>query len=437
MAKLSPEHTVYAVTVLEKLFKQRELSQKWLEDHSGISQPEISRILSRQKDPTKKELQSLFEALGLTLSEIISTLETLPDDLLVYVATPLTGFVKDKTKDSALREFVTRITTVADKQHFDKPNFRFYWPGNHTHPVDHAHVAAKQVYITDRSRASSYQLLVMLCAVPSFGMGQENEIATQAGVPAIRLVPEGISRMMSGSFLQSWDITYMGSIENGIKFDEAAFVIGLGEIRKLYFIHQALFGGIAPSGFGERMQRLVDDRVGNRTRFAEQVGIGPNYLEAMFTEPLAVCNPSAMLLLMMAKVLNVSVAHLLWETGVDDATFASSMASWKAWVSETDGLDARTALAIRENWAEEYQLHRYANATSNRNVRVFMKSDWNWLYLKCHAKRADSNQIKKEISRYIFKEGRISVASTQHTERVTDPSIERTGRKIAKKAGMF
>jgi transcriptional regulator with XRE-family HTH domain len=79
MSRLSPEHAVYAVTILETLFKERELNQKWLEDHSGVPQSEISRILSRQKDPTKKELEALFEAMGIPLSEIISTVEALPD----------------------------------------------------------------------------------------------------------------------------------------------------------------------------------------------------------------------------------------------------------------------------------------------------------------------------------------------------------------------
>src|SRR5215468_6095424 len=114
---------------------------------------------------------------------------------------------------------------------------------------------------------------------------------------------------MRPKWRQAPDDPHMSILSKGFHCRAAATPrphgVALGEIRKLYFIHQALFGGIAPSGFGERLQRLVDDRVGNRTRFAEQEGIGPNYLEAMFTEPLAVCYPSAMLLLVMAKVLNV------------------------------------------------------------------------------------------------------------------------------------
>jgi hypothetical protein len=333
---------------------------------------------------------------------------------LVYVATPLTGLTKNPKNDRALREFVDRIAKIANDHRFNKPDFRFYWPGHHTHPVDHSHVPPKQVYITDRSRSSSYDLLVMLCASASCGIGQENEIATQAGVPAIRLIPEGFSRMMTGSFLQSWDIPFSGPIENGIKFDESAFLNALEEIRKLYFVHQALFRGIAAFRFGERLQQLVDDRVGNRKRFAEQVGIDPSYLQAMFTEPFVVSNPSAILLMRMARLLNVGVAHLLYETPNDDSVFSSSLASWKAWVSETDGLDARTALAIRDNWAEEYQLHRYATTgIPTKAQRIMTKPDWSALYIKCRGSAAHPGQIKKQISEHIIRESRISVAGSE------------------------
>src|SRR2546422_4942170 len=100
MARLSPEHNEYAVTMFEKLLEMRGVSQKELEDHSGITQSEISRIKQRQKIPSTKELERLFEAFGIRLSDVIHSVETLPDTLLAYVATPLTGIAKNKAKDT-------------------------------------------------------------------------------------------------------------------------------------------------------------------------------------------------------------------------------------------------------------------------------------------------------------------------------------------------
>ena len=392
MARLSPEHNEYAVTTLEKIIRIREISQKQLEKQSGISQSEISRIQGKKKIPTKRELEQLFEALGIRLSDIISLVDNLPENLIAYVATPLTGITTDIKKDSALRSFVKRIETIATGGNFKQPGFRFYWPGHYTHPVDHAHVPPRQVYITDRSRASSYNLVIMLCAEPSYGVGQENEIATQAGVPAIRLVPTNLSRMMTGSFVKSSDIPYTGSLESLIRFNEQSFLTALVEIRKAYFMQQALYSGLATFDFGGRLEALVDDRIGS-AEFANRIGVNDNYANALFVEPLVVSNPGSILLLKIAKVLGVTVAYLLGETTVDDATFTASMSSWNKWVSETAGLDAQSALHIRDTWAKEYELNREPSIQSHRNRQTLMKkADWNGLYIKESDKKVNANK---------------------------------------------
>ena len=135
--------------MLEKLVRMRDIKQNWLEEHSGIPQPEISKFLRKQKTPTKEDLEKLFEGLGIRLSDVIHSTESLPDTLLAYVATPLTGIAKNPVRDKALRAFVDRIGEITKAQKFQQPDFRIYWPGHHTHPVDHAHVPARQVYITD------------------------------------------------------------------------------------------------------------------------------------------------------------------------------------------------------------------------------------------------------------------------------------------------
>lgn len=111
------------------------------------------------------------------------------------------------------------LRSIAEEAQFANPDFDIYWPGDYTHPKNHAHISAPHVYVTDRSRASSHDFIILLCGPPSYGVGQENEIATQAGVPAIRLVPlEGLSRMMLGSFIRTMDITYHGGLQSRITF---------------------------------------------------------------------------------------------------------------------------------------------------------------------------------------------------------------------------
>src|SRR6266852_3732892 len=62
----------------------------------------------------------------------------------------------------------------------------------------------------------------MISRCGSYGVGQENEIATQAGIPAVRLIPQrGVSRMMLGSFVRAINVRYEGTLER------CAFALGL------------------------------------------------------------------------------------------------------------------------------------------------------------------------------------------------------------------
>ena len=65
------------------------------------------------------------------------------------------------------------------------------------------------------SRASNHDFVIIFCGSPSYGVGQENDIATQAGLPAIRIAPKGVSRMMLGSFIKSFQVNYDGRLKAG------------------------------------------------------------------------------------------------------------------------------------------------------------------------------------------------------------------------------
>lgn len=230
----------------------------------------------------------------------------------------------------------------------------------------------------------------MLCVEPSYGVGQENEIATQAGVPAIRLVPDaGISRMMTGSFLHAWNIPFTGSLDTKIGFDEQKFVEALRDIRMLYFEQKALYGGVATFDFGSRLEELVNDRIGSKADFAAKIGVSPDYVDVLFVEPLVVSNPGSVLLLRMAKVLSVSVAYLLGESTVDDMVFTASMSSLNKWVSETQNLDAQKVFSMRDKWTDDYYLNRQPSLQSQRNGQKPMAmADWNALYMQSNGKGA-------------------------------------------------
>src|SRR5687767_10747284 len=197
MKELKQEQTEYAVGRLVQIAKSRDFTQTQLEKLSGVKQSTISKIFSGDDyTPSADVLTKLFRALGLKLTDILNESDRLPDEILGYLATPLTGL--SDAADQELRRVVRAIQNITGESQFDAPRFEIYWPGDHTHPKHNIEISANQVYVTDRSRASTHDFIILLCAAPSYGVGQENEIATQGGVPAIRLLPAGISRMMTG-----------------------------------------------------------------------------------------------------------------------------------------------------------------------------------------------------------------------------------------------
>jgi transcriptional regulator with XRE-family HTH domain len=251
-------------------------------------------------------------------------------------------------------------------------------------------ISPNQVYVTDRSRAATHDFIILLCATASYGVGQENEIATQGGVPAIRLMPTGISRMMSGSFLNARDIRYTGSLEQQLIFDKDEFREALAEIRKIYFRHRALYKGMNGDSFGGRLKKLVDERYGSYELFADDLGISLSYLHILMEEPIAVSNPSLRLLKRMALGLGERVAFLVGESEESDPLWVDSHASLRSWIDKTPGLDAAVTLQIRDSWRNEYAAHRRGFSTNISHRSEFKRMtevEWDRRYQSALAQK--------------------------------------------------
>jgi len=294
-----------------------------------------------------------------------------------------------------VRAVVEAVRRCAGAAEFSDPPVNVYWPGEHTHPKRHPKYKPSTVYLIDRSRASTFHFLVILCGAPSFGVGQENEIATQAGVPAIRLVNSQVSRMMLGSFLRSFDVQYTGSLKEGIFFSDEDFTKALRGIVKLHYSHGALYSTMNGNDFGPRLKKLVDERVRDSRAFAEELGVSLEYVQALMVEPLAVSNPSARLLERMSILLGESVGFLLGEKEKDDAIYRESKENFNAWVREScDDVDARTANEIFDHWKVDYFALKVENSpvSLRSEVRAMGKADWDGLFRLAKSKKPASKQ---------------------------------------------
>jgi transcriptional regulator with XRE-family HTH domain len=385
MRQLSIEQTEYAVGTLVRLVAHRGVTQTQLQEDTGVSQSTISKILTHaHESPGEEILGKLFKALGVNLNDILNEPDCLPEKILGYLATPLTALSERAHKE--LHRVVGELRLLAEDRIFNPPPFEIYWPGDYTHPVQHANLQPKQVYLLDRSRASTHDFVILFCGDPSFGVGQENEIATQAGVPAVRLLPPTrVSRMMTGSFLRAVDVTFTGSLETGIRFPRDQVLEALKQIRKLHFRHCALYRGVKKDVFGDRLRRLINDRcLTDFTQCAYDLGINLDYLHTLMNEPLSVSNPSAKLLARIARLLSTEVGYLVGEAEEADPVWVASMASWRQWIAKTSGIDAGIAMQLQDKWCGEYRTFTRARDPSLMSYRtspqIMKEEDWDALY---------------------------------------------------------
>jgi transcriptional regulator with XRE-family HTH domain len=399
MKDLTKEQVEFAVGRFVSLYQTREMKQTVLERSSGVGQSTISKILSRSQEneesytPSTEVLQKLFNALGVRLADILHESEEIADEISGYLATPLTGL--SEIEDAEVRTVVELIRKIASEDQFSGPRFEVYWPGDHTHPKQHADVSETQVYLTDRSRASTNDFIILFCGSPSYGVGQENEIATQAGVPAIRLIPSSISRMMSGSFIRAVDIVYTGSLKTGVVFDFEKLRNALKDVRQMYFRNRAFYRGLNGDGFGKRLRKLIDDRCkGNDTQFADDIGISIAYLHKLISEPFSVSNPSSLLLKRMAHRLGERIAFLLGEAEESDPVWVQSHAAWRSWIDNAEEIDASVALQMRDDWRHEYAMLRrdqQSLVSHRRPARLMRETDWDKQYQKLSKKKGVAN----------------------------------------------
>jgi transcriptional regulator with XRE-family HTH domain len=394
MRDLKTAEIEYSIGRLEVYMASRGLNQSDLEELSGVEQSTISKILHRRQEPSLEILQKLFQGLGLQFADVLrAAADRLPKILQGYLATPLTGLTD--REDASVRAIVERVRRCGDDVGFSNPPISIYWPGEHTHPKSHPKYRPSTVYLIDRSRASTFHFLIVLCGAPSYGVGQENEIATQAGVPAIRLVNPEVSRMMLGSFVKSFDVPYTGSLREGIFFNEEELKKALGSIVKLHYRHGALYSSMNGNDFGPRLKKLVDERARDNKSFAEELGVSLEYVQAMMVEPIAISNPSARLLERMSILLGESVGFLLGEKQQDDPIYRESKENFNAWVRESaENVDARTAAEIFDKWKTDYFARKVESSpvSLRSEVRPMQKTDWDEMFQHAKGNRPVSTQ---------------------------------------------
>lgn len=381
----SREQLEYVLNYVKRVFESRELKQTTLAADSSVEQSTISRLFNGHLEPSAELLRKLCRGLGTNFEEVVHSPQQAVPFLLGYLATPLTGLTD--RQDVELRKLVAALKECSGPEEFTDPRFELYWPGDYTHPKANPEHTPEQVYRKDRAFASTYNFLILLCLTPSYGVGQENEIATQAGNPAIRFIPATVSRMLKGSLLHAVDMTFTGSLDAGIQFNREDLKRALQWVQQNYFLQLPLYRGANGHEFGHRLGDLLDQRVSNRSEFAAKLGVAEQYLEVLVSESVVVANPSMRLLKRLGALLGVTVGYLLGESKDADPVWVDSHSSWRSWI-RTPGIDAGLAFEIKEEWEAEYVRRtgqqEFSSASHHRSEIVAQTTkDWDVAYQKC------------------------------------------------------
>ncbi len=225
---------------------------------------------------------------------------------------------------------LTRADSVEQKQHSErvaaiikanaqKNGFAIYFPGEHTHPQGAPDLKAPEVYWIDRERVASADLLVVFADEPSIGVGQEAEIAANAGVPLAIFHSShvNVSRMLRGI---AGRIIGQISFESDDDLDSKAATFFSENRNRLHLSRLSR----------EREYHL---RVGNRVReireashlsieeLAQRAEVGEELLTSLETRPEQLTNLSLVNLRRVARSLNVSPAELIRDQSTKDQEF--------------------------------------------------------------------------------------------------------------------
>lgn len=227
-------------------------------------------------------------------------------------------------QDSPLRAYVSggltgqgadlRTLYEGAAQVLSRAGFTAYVPHLATDPVRHPDVTPAQVYETDRRQVATADLVVVFLGRPSFGVGQELEIAADALVPLLLIAPEGdvISRMALGGRAKHYGpLRYRvwEDLEPQLLTAATAIAADLRDRRQVEL----------PS-IGDRLQRARTRAGMARTELANRLGVSAEFVRLVETTDPRTSNPSLAFLAGAAAALESSIAELLGTHPTDVVT---------------------------------------------------------------------------------------------------------------------
>jgi transcriptional regulator with XRE-family HTH domain/nucleoside 2-deoxyribosyltransferase len=183
-----------------------------------------------------------------------------------------------------------------------------YLPFEHTDPLAHSDIPAPQVYERDRKQVVTSDFLLVFCAAASYGVGQENEIAANQGVPVVYLIQKGsrVSRMLLGSDTRKVVIEYETPADLLAQVKEFLLTTSPALTKK-----REAIGSTEPLGIGQRIRDLRERTELPRKSLTDLMEVDEQRLTRIEEQPGEEGSMSVGQLRDLANYLNVDISYVL------------------------------------------------------------------------------------------------------------------------------
>jgi transcriptional regulator with XRE-family HTH domain len=225
-----------------------------------------------------------------------------------YFAAALTRLV---AAEKAKGDRVSKII----RENAAKHGCHVYFPGEHTDPQGAPDLQAHEVYWIDRERVASADILIVFADDPSFGVGQEAEIAANAGVPIVLFHSDTVqvSRMLRGiaGRVTSVSFTDYQDLETkaAVFFSENKNRIHLSRLNREREYHLRV---------GNRVKDLREQAKMSCEDLAKEAEVDQELIRSLESRPEQLTNISLVILRRLARALNVSPAELIRDQSTRD-----------------------------------------------------------------------------------------------------------------------
>jgi transcriptional regulator with XRE-family HTH domain len=307
---------------LEALMKSAAITQEALGDEVGVCQSTINRLLNGQREPDLELARKIATALRAPIHLLVSGTElatqmsapcvaTLDPEAhikrLAYFASALTG-LSEAQKDGVLADATLARAACEEFQTF------LYEPSWYTDPTTNKNLTPDHVYAIDHEQVSQSHFVILHGRHPSFGAGEELEIAAAMGLPVILLAPAGVevSRMVRGTYARLHEVPFRdsGELTQGLRRVLTIVVAEVATIKdERHRIRDIIMGAESTDGFPDRVKRTRTRMGLDQHLVAKLVGISETALRQI--EAGKFTNPSLVIVRRLALVLKTSVSALV------------------------------------------------------------------------------------------------------------------------------